>query len=132
PPISTTNGPVTPWPKIRVTPYTAAPLAAAAGSVKSHAVAMLPATPQRTADRRRAAPAPITPPLMTWVVEIGKPKCDTARITAAPPPCAANPWAAFMFLMRVPVVLMILQPPAYVPSPIAAAAEAITQRGTCR
>src|SRR5205807_5420158 len=29
PPIITTRGPVTPWPKIRVTPYTAAPLAAA-------------------------------------------------------------------------------------------------------
>jgi hypothetical protein len=35
---------------------------------------MLPATPQRTAERRRVAPAPITEPETTWVVEIGKPK----------------------------------------------------------
>ena len=32
---------------------------------------MFPATPQRTAERRRVAPAPITEPVTTCVVEIG-------------------------------------------------------------
>ena len=54
---------------------------------------MLPATPQRTAETRLPAPAPITPPAITWVVESGKPKCEEARITAAPAPWAENPWA---------------------------------------
>ena len=47
---------------------------------------MFPATPQRTAETRLAAPAPMTPPLITWVVESGKPKWEEARITAAPAP----------------------------------------------
>ena len=46
-------------------------MAAEAGSVSTQAPAMLPATPQRTADSRRAAPAPITPPEITCVVESG-------------------------------------------------------------
>ena len=50
-----------------------APIVAAAGSVKSQAATMFPATPQRTADSRLPAPAPITPPEITWVVESGKP-----------------------------------------------------------
>ena len=45
---------------------------------------MLPATPQRTAESRLPAPAPITPPLITCVVESGKPKWVEERITAAP------------------------------------------------
>jgi len=32
-----------------------------------------PATPHRTADTRVVAPAPITDPEMTWVVETGNP-----------------------------------------------------------
>ncbi len=47
---------------------------------------MFPATPQRTAETRLPAPAPITPPLITWVVESGKPKWVEARITVAPAP----------------------------------------------
>ena len=44
---------------------------AAAGNVTSHAPIMFPATPQRTADTLFAAPAPITPPEMTCVVDSG-------------------------------------------------------------
>ncbi len=72
---------------------------------------MLPATPQRTAENRFAAPAPMTPPLITWVVESGKPKWVEARITAAPAPWEEKPWAASILMIRVPVVLMIRQPP---------------------
>ena len=72
---------------------------------------MFPATPQRTAESRFAAPAPITPPLITCVVDSGKPKWVEARITAAPAPCELNPCAASILMIRVPVVLMIRQPP---------------------
>lgn len=46
---------------------------AAAGSVGVHAPTMLPATPQRTADRRLAAPEPMIEPEITWVAESGYP-----------------------------------------------------------
>ena len=51
------------------------------------------------------------PPAITWVVESGKPKCEEARITAAPAPWAEKPWAASILMIRVPIVLMIRQPP---------------------
>ena len=37
---------------------------------------MLPATPQRTAESRLAAPAPMIAPEITCVVESGKPTCE--------------------------------------------------------
>ena len=76
------------------------------------AATMLPATPQRTADRRLAAPDPITAPEIVCVVESGKPQWVDARITAAPAPCAANPWAESILWMRLPIVLIMRQPPA--------------------
>ena len=85
---------------------------AEAGSVRSQAATMLPATPQRTAERRLAAPAPITAPEIVWVVDSGYPTCEAARMTAAPLPCAANPWAGSILMMRLPRVRMIRQPPA--------------------
>src|SRR5213078_798585 len=105
-------------------------VAPAAGSVSTQAIAMLPATPQRTADSRRAAPAPITAPEITWVVDSGKPTCDAARITAAPEPWAVKPWAGSILMIRVPIVRMIRQPPEYVPAAIAVAALMTTQSGT--
>src|SRR3954469_6908346 len=91
---------------------------------------MLPATPHLTADSRRAAPAPMTPPEMTWVVESGYPKWDDARMTAAPAPCALNPCAVSILMIRLPSVRMIRQPPEYVPSAIAVAEDVTTQVGT--
>ena len=78
----------------------------------THATMMLPATPQRTADSRLAAPDPITAPEIVWVVESGKPTLEAARITTAPAPCAAKPWAESILWIRLPIVLMIRQPPA--------------------
>ena len=52
---------------------TRAATAPAAGIVITQAKTMLPATPQRTADSRRVAPAPMTEELMTWVVDTGSP-----------------------------------------------------------
>ena len=88
-----------------------APIAAAAGRVSTHAVTMLPATPQRTAESRLAAPEPMTAPEMVCVVESGKPPWVAARITAAPAPWAAKPWAESILWIRLPIVLMIRQPP---------------------
>src|ERR671927_1417677 len=100
-----------------------------AGSVRTQATAMLPATPQRTADRRLAAPAPMTPPEITCVVERGNPRCEAVSTTAAPAPWAEKPCAASILMIRDPIVRMIRQPPVYVPSEIAAAAETITHTG---
>ena len=47
---------------------------------------MFPATPQRTADRLFAAPAPMMPPEITCVVDSGYPTDEAARITVAPAP----------------------------------------------
>ena len=72
---------------------------------------MLPATPQRTADRRLAAPAPMTPPEITCVVDSGKPRCEAVSTTAAPAPWAEKPWAGSILMIRLPIVRMIRQPP---------------------
>ena len=72
---------------------------------------MFPATPQRTAEIRFAAPAPMIAPEMTCVVESGKPTCEAERITAAPTLCGANPCAGSILMMRLPIVRMIRQPP---------------------
>src|SRR5947209_6393937 len=48
-----------------------APTAADAGRVTSQATTMEPATPQRTADARRMAPAPTTEPITVCVVDTG-------------------------------------------------------------
>src|SRR3954469_22443706 len=91
---------------------------------------MLPARPQRTADSRFAAPAPMTPPVITCVVESGKPRCDAVRTTAAPDACDEKPCGGSILMILLPIGRMIRQPPVYVPSAIAAADDAITQNGT--
>ena len=58
-----------------------------------------------------AAPAPMIAPVITWVVESGKPTCEADRITAAPVPWAAKPCAGSILMIRLPIVLMIRQPP---------------------
>ena len=97
--------------------------------VRIHATRMLPATPQRTAEKPRIAPAPSTEPEIVCVVETGNPKCAVPQRIDAQAVCAANPCGGSIFAIRCPRVLMMRQPPAYVPAPIASAAEAITQVG---
>src|SRR5918994_4392037 len=82
----TTTGPVAPSPNTLTIPYVSAPTAADAGRVSTQATTMLPATPQRTAETRLAAPAPMIAPEIVWVVESGKPAWEAVRITAAPAP----------------------------------------------
>ena len=91
---------------------------------------MFPATPQRTAENRSLAPTPMIADEMTWVVDTGIPKCDAPKMIVAAVVSAAKPWTGSSFTTRWPIVLMIRQPPAAVPSEIAEAAARITQSGT--
>lgn len=59
--------------------------------VISHAVTTLVATPQRTAEARRATPAPITQPVIVWVVDTGIPNQLAAISITDPPADALNP-----------------------------------------
>src|SRR2546430_8234123 len=54
------------------------------GIVSSHAQTIRPATPQRTADSRCAAPTPEIAPVMVCVVLTGMPKCDATNRVMAP------------------------------------------------
>ena len=45
-----------------------------AGMVTIHAITMLPATPQRTADEPRVVPTPMMAPVIVCVVDTGMPK----------------------------------------------------------
>ena len=51
--------------------------------VKTQASIMLPATPQRTALRRRVAPTPMIAPETTWVVETGRPTTEAEKTVMA-------------------------------------------------
>ena len=73
---------------------------------------MFPATPQRTAESRLEAPAPMTLPVIVWVVETGKPKCAVVQRIEAQAVCAAKPCGGSSFAILVPSVLMIRHPPA--------------------
>ena len=81
------------------------------GRVSNQAVRMFPAMPQRAAENRLTVPAPITPPLIAWVVEIGKPRKVETRITTAPALCAENAWAASILMIRAPFISSMRQPP---------------------
>src|SRR4051794_14007297 len=103
--------PATPPPEGGPPGQTRPPARPAAGRVGPRATGFLPATPQPPADTRLAAPPPMIAPEMTCVVDSGKPTCEAARITEAPEPWATNPWAGSILMIRMPIVLMIRQPP---------------------
>lgn len=56
-----------------------------------HAMKILPVTLQRTDDARLAVPAPMTQPVMVWVVETGMPIALAANTMIDPPADALNP-----------------------------------------
>src|SRR4051794_17575069 len=88
------------------------------------------ATAQSTRAAGRPTPEPVTAPETTCVVESGYPKCEETRITVAATSSDAKPWGGRTSVTFVPSVLMIRQPPAYVPSAIASPHETTTQVGT--
>src|SRR5690606_39478293 len=92
---------------------------------------MFLATPQRTAESRLVAPTPMIADVMVWVVETGAWKMNAlAYSTTAETDSATKPRAGSSSMILRPSVRMMRQPPAYVPSEIAVAAESLTHRGT--
>ena len=51
--------------------------------VRTQAQAIRAVTPQRTAETRWLEPTPMIAPLITCVVETGRPRCEAARIVTA-------------------------------------------------
>src|SRR5882762_11955367 len=102
---------------------------AAAGIVATHAHTILPATPHRTAEKRCTAPTPVIAPVIVCVVLTGIPKYDDTNSVIAPAVSAQKPPNGVSFVIRWPIVFTMRQPPAIVPSPIAACAERITHTG---
>src|SRR5579885_3245560 len=102
------------------------------GIVRIHAVTIVPATFQRTFDDRHDAPTPRIADEITCVVESGKPSREATSITAPADVSAAKPWIGLSSVSRVPIFLMIRQPPAAVPQAIAPPESTITQSGTSK
>ena len=102
----------------------------APGIVSTQAHTTRPATPQRTAERRRAAPTPTMAPVMVWVVDTGMPAAEVKNSVAAAADSAATPPAGWSRVIFEPIVFTIRQPPVSVPRPIAVWAASTTQSGT--
>src|SRR5208283_1946029 len=100
------------------------------GMVNTQAIKILPAMPQRTAETRLEAPTPMMAEEMTWVVETGARRIVAVKITMLPADSAAKPLIGFNLMILCPMVFIIRQPPADVPSAMAAAQATITQVGT--
>src|SRR5207244_11780542 len=62
------------------------------GIVRIQPMTIWPATPQRTADKRRVEPTPRIAELIVWVVETGTPSRLAAAIIAAAADSAGNTW----------------------------------------
>src|ERR687889_398009 len=100
--------------------------------VRIQAQTMRPATPQRTADRRRVEPTPTIAPVMVWVAETGIPR-KVARYRAhAAAVWAEKPPIGLRAGIRWRRVLTIRQPPDRVPSAMEGWAASTTHSGTGR
>jgi len=100
------------------------------GIVSTQAQTMVPAMFQRTAESRLLAPTPAMAPVMVCVVLTGTPNADASRIVAPPPVSAQKPPKGVSFVMRVPIVYTMRQPPRAVPAAIAEWAASTTHIGT--
>ena len=99
------------------------------GIVRTHAHTIRPAMPHRTAESRAYDPTPMIAPVMVCVVLTGTPRAVAANSEIAPAVSAANPPTGCSRVIFDPMVWMIRQPPASVPSAIAACAAITTQNG---
>ena len=61
------------------------------GNVNIQAIIILPAIPQRTAEKRVVAPTPIIDELTQWVVLTGIPSCEADSMTIAAEAWAVKP-----------------------------------------
>jgi hypothetical protein len=94
------------------------------------AVTISRATPQRTAEARRAAPTPMMQPVMVCVVETGIPSQVAVNNAIDPPVSAQKPCIGVSRVILEPIVFTMRQPPASVPKPIMAWQVMTTQNGT--
>ena len=69
-------------------------------------------------------------PVIVCVVETGMPQTEAAMTVAAAPVSAQKPEKGLSFVIRLPIVRTIRQPPVNVPRPIAACAERMIHQGT--
>lgn len=109
-----------------------AEMAAAAGIVKIQAQTIFKVTPQRTAESLRTDPTPEIAPVMTWVVLTGTPKYVEVKMLTALAVSAQKPSMGCSFVILLPIVLTILQPPLKVPNAIAVYALKTTHNGTVK
>ena len=89
------------------------------GMVRIHAHSKFTVTPQRTADNLFVAPPPIIEPVMVCVVLTGIFKASVTNKVMAPAVSAATPSKGVTFVILVPIVFTIFQPPLMVPNAIA-------------
>ena len=103
-----------------------AEITADAGIVRIQTHTILLATNHRTADKRRVTPTPTIAPAIVCVVLTGMPRWAVRKSAEAAAVSALNPPKGESFVIFIPIVRMILQPPKYVPKAIAAWAKRIT------
>lgn len=70
----------------------------------THAMTMLLANLQRTADTRRAAPTSMIAPMIVWVVETGMPSHVAANNVSARPVSAQKPCIGLSLVILEPIV----------------------------
>ena len=87
--------------------------------VRIHATINEEVTPHLTALKRFVAPTPMMEPVMVWVVDTGMPICPVKNKVNAPAVSAATPSNGVTFVILVPIVFTIFQPPLIVPNPMA-------------
>ena len=98
--------------------------------MRIHAIIILPANPQRTADIRFVAPTPIIAAVIVCVVLTDIPKNAVIRRVKPPEVSAQNPPDAFSFVIFCPIVFTMRHPPKSVPIAMAKWDSRITQKGT--
>ena len=99
--------------------YTPAANKPLTGIVRIQAQRRFTVTPQRTADKRLVAPTPIIDPVIVCVVLTGILRFSVINNVMAPAVSAATPSKGVTFVILVPIVFTIFQPPLIVPNAIA-------------
>lgn len=99
------------------------------GRVMTQAVTIFCAVPHLTPENLLDEPTPIIAEEITWVVLTGIFSRVATRITQAEVRSEAKPLAGSNFIILVPTVFIIFQPPAEVPRAMATAADSFTQKG---
>ena len=114
-PSSRSARPTSPRRASRSARYVSADIAAASGIVRIQAQTIRPATPHFTAESRFVAPTPTMAPVIVCVVETGIPESVAPTSVIAPEVSAQKPPNGCSFVIFVPIVFTIRQPPNIVP-----------------